>query len=288
MLMKNIKLFPVFTSIIALAMTFSLCSAQGYYKPDNATQEQVKFNWPQGKVMAVSLTFDDARLSQIDKGIPLLDRYGVKGTFYVSLRSVEKRLDGWKAAVRNGHDIGNHSLLHTCSVNLGSGGGGIENYSLSRMKMEIDSASRELKRILGIDAVSFGYPCGQTFVGRGLDTKSYVPLIAMMFETGRGWLDEAPNDPVNCDMAQLTGMKLDQLTFEQVKPLIESAKKSGKWLILEGHEMNESGTGLTTFLSTLDELCKYASDPANGIWIDNVHNIASYVRKERSKGLAAR
>jgi len=89
-------------------------------------------------------------------------------------------------------------------------------------------------------------------------------------------------------MAQLTGMKLDQLTFDQVRPLIESAKKSGKWLILAGHEMNDSGTGLTTFLSTLEEICKYASDPANGIWIDNVHNIASYVIRERAKMSAAK
>src|SRR5665648_1024565 len=138
--MKSINLMPTFLITLVFGMTVSVCSAQGYYKPDNTTQEKSKFTWPKGKVMAISLTFDDARLSQIDKGIPLLDRYGVKGTFYLSLRSVEKRLEGWEAAVKNGHDIGNHSLLHTCSVNLGSGGGGLENYTLSRMKMELDSA----------------------------------------------------------------------------------------------------------------------------------------------------
>jgi len=62
--------------------------------------------------MAISLSYDDARLSQIDKGIPILDKYNVKGTFYVSIGSMNKRLDGWKKAVANGHDIGNHSLTH--------------------------------------------------------------------------------------------------------------------------------------------------------------------------------
>jgi hypothetical protein len=28
-------------------------------------------------------------------------------------------------------------------------------------------------------------------------------------------------------------------------------------------------------------LCKYAADPANGIWIDNVHNIASFIKQKR-------
>ena len=39
--------------------------------------------WPEGKKTALSLTFDDARLSQVDQGLPLLDAYGVKATFYV-------------------------------------------------------------------------------------------------------------------------------------------------------------------------------------------------------------
>ena len=37
--------------------------------------------WLEGKTAALSLTFDDARLSQVDQGLPLLDAYGVKATF---------------------------------------------------------------------------------------------------------------------------------------------------------------------------------------------------------------
>ena len=48
-----------------------------------------------------------------------------------------------------------------------------------------------------------------------------------MFETGRGWLDEGPNDPAFCDMAQLTGMELDGKSFEQILKLIEAAKSKG-------------------------------------------------------------
>ncbi len=280
--MRNINLISIILTTMSLGLAGNVCSAQVYQTASTA-QESSKFSWPRGKVMAISLSFDDGRVSQVDNGIPLLDKYGVKGTFYVTPGSVEKNADAWKKAIKNGHDIGNHSLLHTCSVNLGSGDGGLENYSLTRMKMELDSATKALRILLGTETVSFAYPCGQTFIGRGIDVRSYVPLIAMLFESGRGWLGEAPNDPVNCDMAQLTGMKIDQLSFDQVKQLIESAKKTGKWLILAGHDIRESGTGLTTFLSTLDELCKYASDPANGIWIDNVHNIATYVKEKRGE-----
>lgn len=250
------------------------------YKPgiDNKT-----FKWPEGKKMALSLSFDDGRLSQPDKGIPLLDKYNVKATFYLVPSAIQQRLEGWKNAVRNGHDIGNHSLTHPCTGNFDwSRDNALENYSLAAIKKNLDSANRIIKRELGITPVSFAFPCGQKFVGRGKDTKSYVPVIATMFESGRGWLDEAPNEASYCDMSQLTGMELDGKSFDEVKKIIESAKASGKWLILAGHEMNEGGEQ-TSLLTTIEAVCKYALDPANEIWIDNVHNIATYVKQKRSE-----
>jgi hypothetical protein len=125
----------------------------------------------------------------------------------------------------------------------------------------------------------FAYPCGQTFVGRGKETKSYVPVVAGLFTVGRGWLDEAPNDPSYCDMAQITGMEMDGKDFEEVLPLIESAKKNGQWLVLAGHEMGNDGAQ-TTRLSMLEKLLQYAQDPANEIWIAPVGTVAGYILKK--------
>ena len=231
--------------------------------------------------MALSLTFDDARLSQIDKGIPILDKYNVKATFYVSPDNMEQRVEGWKKAVKNGHDIGNHSLVHPCSGNFTwARSRAIEDYTLQSMYAELDSASRIIENLLGVKPSSYAYPCGQTFIGKANETKSLVPLISSMFESGRTWMAEAPNDPVYCDMAQITGIELDGKSFEQIKVLIESAKENGSWLVLAGHEMGEGGEQ-TSLLNTIEAICKYASDPANEIWIDDVHSIAEYVRENR-------
>jgi peptidoglycan/xylan/chitin deacetylase (PgdA/CDA1 family) len=75
------------------------------------------FRWPDGKKAAVSLSFDDARLSQVDNGLALFKKEGVKVTFFVQPSGVEKRLAGWKQAVADGHEIGNHSLTHPCTGN---------------------------------------------------------------------------------------------------------------------------------------------------------------------------
>ena len=272
---KYLKAFLLITGII-----FIICPGYGqaYNNSSGAKQD---FTWPEGKKMALSLTFDDARLSQIDTGIPLIDKYGVKATFYVSPGSMMKRSDKWKMAVLNGHDIGNHSVYHPCSGNFTwSRNKALEEYTLQKMMTELDSASRLINEILGINPVSFAYPCGQTFVGRGINVQSYIPLVAFMFESGRGWLNEAPNDPAYCDLSQLNAAELDGKSFEQVLRLIETAKANGDWLILAGHEMNEEGFQ-TSQLKTIEAICKFATDPANAIWIDNVHNIASYIKQKR-------
>ena len=270
---------PGFTSLIIALLSANIVSGQAYDK--DSKQLTSEFKWPEGKKMALSLTFDDARLSQIDKGIPLLDSYGVKATFYVSPNNVVQRIDGWKKAVQTGHDIGNHSLIHPCTGNFPwSRSRALEDYSLLGMMGELDSASQWIKQFLGVDPASFAYPCGQKFTGKGVNTKSYIPVVASMFESGRGWLDEAANDPSYCDMAQLTGMELDGKSFDQILKHIETARNSGLWLVLAGHEMDKEGVQ-TSQLETLEAICKYASDPSNGIWITDVHTIAKYVREQR-------
>jgi hypothetical protein len=99
------------------------------------------------------------------------------------------------------------------------------------MRTERDSASRFINEVLGVNPVSFAYPCGQTFIGRGAGVQSYVPLIASMFQRGRGWLNEAPNNPYFCDLAQMNASELDGKSFEQILTLIETAKSNGHWLI---------------------------------------------------------
>jgi peptidoglycan/xylan/chitin deacetylase (PgdA/CDA1 family) len=245
-------------------------------------EKREDFHWPEGKRAAISLTFDDARQSQVTQGIPLLNKYGTKATFYVSISNLEGQLDAWKRAAMNGHEIGNHTLKHPCSGNFSfSHDKALEDYTLDKMRQELVEANNIIESRLGVRPVSFAYPCGQKFVGRGQNLKSYVPLVAKEFLTGRGWMDEWANDPAFCDMANLMAMELDGKDFEQVKQLIDRTLANGGWLIFCGHETAEAGRQ-TTYLSTLKALCEYAQDPANGIWLDTVQAVANHIRKQRT------
>jgi peptidoglycan/xylan/chitin deacetylase (PgdA/CDA1 family) len=242
-----------------------------------------KFPWPAGIKGAVSLTFDDARLSQVDRLIPILDKYGVKATFYVSPDKLKERLDGWKKAVRTGHEIGNHTMTHPCTGNYPAfRWNSLENMTLEGMAKEIDDATRAVVSMLGVKPRDFAYPCGQTFVGRGREVKSYVPLVAERFLSGRKWLNEDANDPAFCDLAQLLAFESDGKAIEALKALIDKAAAEGRWLILVGHEVGDGGYQ-TTLAAAVEELCRFAKDPKNGIWIDTVGSIAEYVLKARTK-----
>lgn len=239
------------------------------------------FAWPDGKKAAISLSFDDGRASQVTGGTALLDQFGVKATFYVVPGAVRKNLNGWRNAVAHGHEIGNHSLKHPCSGNFPwARANALEEYTLEQMHDELAQANKEILELLNVRCTEFAYPCGQTFIGRGKETKSYVPVIASTFSSGRLWLSEAPNDPAYCDFAQLTGVESDGKDFEELLPIIESAVKNGHWLILAGHEMNESGSQ-TTRLSMLKRLLEYVRDPVHGIWIAPVGTVRDYVEKKR-------
>ena len=248
-----------------------------------AQTKAAAFQWPEGKRVAVSLSFDDARFSQVEGGTDLLDKYGVKGTFYIVPETAKERLDGWKKAVASGHEIGNHSLVHPCTGNFAwSREKAIEDYTLARMRLELTECNKQIEQLLGVKAKSFAYPCGQTYVGRGAGTKSYVPVVAGIFASGRGWLDEGPNDPAFCDFAQLTGMEMDGKDFPAIRSILESARENGAWVILAGHEMGESGPQ-TTRLSMLAQLIEYAKDPANGVWLAPVGTVAEYVKAHRKE-----
>ena len=265
----------------AMLLAF-IAGLTGCYSSKSHQIASDKFHWPKAKRAAISLSFDDARLSQADRGLPILDTYGVKATFYVSLRSLQQRLPTWKKAVANGHEIGNHTLTHPCSGNFGfSRDRALENYTLKKMKRELNESNAAIEHLLGVTPGTFAYPCGQKFVGRGPTVKSYIPLVARKFIAGRGAYNEIANDPAFCDMAQVTGLELDGLDFKQVKKLIDVAAADGRWLIFFAHEIGEPARQTVT-PSTLEALCRYAQDPDNELWIDTVQAIGEYILKQRA------
>ena len=245
---------------------------------------KLSFAWPAGYRGAVSLTFDDSRPSQLDHGVPLFDRYGARATFYVVPRAVAQRQADWRRAAQTGHECAGHTISHPCSCNfsfMADQPFALERMTLEKMEAELVDSNAQIEQLVGVKPVSFAYPCGQKYVGRGEQLQSYVPLVARHYLTGRGWRDEYYNAPDRCDLAQLAGVEFDGADFPDLLPQLQEAAQTGNWLIFAGHDIGPEGRRQQTKTATLEAICKYCQDPANGLWLDTVGNIGAYVKKTR-------
>lgn len=240
------------------------------------------------KAAAFSLSFDDARPSQIESGVPALDQYGIKGTFYVydgENRRIENNLDDWRAAAAAGHEIGNHSLRHPCSGNFRWIGPerALENYTLDAIEDELIAANDLIFNLLGIKPVSYAYPCGLDFVGSGEQRRSYVPVVAKHFLTGRGYRNEYMNDPAVADLAFLGAFGVDQISIDEMIRLIERAIAEQAWIIFAAHEMpaSDADKGMTT--GNIARLCEWIQANADRLWCAPVGEVAERIQSARTE-----
>lgn len=262
-------------------LIFTICSF-------SLSAQEADFPWPDGKKAAISLSFDDARNSHPTVGKELFRELDLKATFYVVPAAVQLHLDGWKEIVADGHEIGNHTIAHPCTGNFPwSKDKALENYTMASMRQELLECNHQIHALLGVRPVSFAYTCGNTFVGRGRNLRSYVPLVDELFESGRGWLNEPANDPAFADMALLQGNEMDGKDFAEIKTRIDDAIANGSWLLLAGHEIGEGGNQ-TVRTEMLRELAAYLKSPDCELWVGTVAEVAAHVnqvRKDRAEKL---
>lgn len=242
------------------------------------------FAWPQGEKAAVSLTFDDGMRSQREIGVPLLNRYGVRGTFYVNPRDdYAEMLDGWRPAVEAGHEIGNHTVNHPCSKNFTFisefGRRALEDMNFDDIGWELAETNRRLTDVLGDrGAVSFAYPCYQPFVGRGATRQSYVPVVLEHCVAGRG-RGEQSNDPCYCDLGYVWSWPCERLTAATMIGIVEQAIAQNRWAILTFHGIHEGHLSVSE--GDLADLCAHLQRSSERVWCAPVAEVAQWVGEQQ-------
>jgi peptidoglycan/xylan/chitin deacetylase (PgdA/CDA1 family) len=235
---------------------------------------------------AISLTFDDGTPSHLEIVIPELDRRGMRGTFYLNPRGDEdeaspkswrKALEPWLPAARLGHEMGNHTLNHPCSLNINiDWAPNLLTMTLVEMEADLLEAQRRLSCMFPWQkATSFAYPCYETSLGRGLSRVSYIPLVARHFIAGRARGEQA-NDPAFCDLHSLSSMNVERQTSAFLIGLAELALAQGRWAILTFHGISEGHLPVSQpdFIEFIDHLARRREQ----LWIAPVAEIADYTQ----------
>jgi peptidoglycan-N-acetylglucosamine deacetylase len=241
--------------------------------------------WPEECEGAVSLTFDDGLPSQLRVAIPMMEEHGLRGTFYLSPRGQEWRteLQPWIPVAQAGHEIGNHSLSHSCSRGFADSpdARGLENLTLDDIEADVVEAERRLAELFPEPSPrSFCYPCWQSHVGEGLTRQSYVPVIAKHFIAARG-LGEVPNHPLTCDLHFLWSWDVSRLRGSQLVGLAEQCASRGRWGLFVFHGIHAGHLPVADV--DFRELCQHLQRHRRRIWTAPVAEVAGRVAGLRGR-----
>jgi hypothetical protein len=222
--------------------------------------------------------------------VPLLNAKGLHGTFYVNAGpEVEWTIqeDLWRPVARAGHELGNHAFRHPCSCNHTWIGKEhcLDNIGLEDLRnaLEVTDAALDTLAPAQVGSRSFAYPCYESWVGRGADRQTYVPIIAGMFVAGRAGMAMS-NDPRLVDLAYTRSFEMHGQKAAEVIDLIERGMRRGHWVVLTFHGIG--GDFIETEVEEFEGIVAYLAQEKDRIWAGTFYDVASYIRERQRDQVA--
>jgi hypothetical protein len=243
--------------------------------------------WPNNCKAAVSLTFDDGMDVHLDRVIPMLESYDLRGTFYVLPQRDDwrERLEQWKPAAEAGHEIGNHSVSHMCPAALWGRepkDTDLERMTLQQVEADILLAEERLNQVFPGVERSYCYPCYSMFVGAGAGHQSYVPVVAKHFPAARSTGEFGYNYPHVCDMHTLFSWRGEGATAAELIGKVEMAIARGTWDIFVFHALDKGPLGTNSY--HFDQFLSYLARRKDAVWVAPLIDVAKTVIKWRKEG----
>lgn len=242
------------------------------------------FEWPNGAKAAVNLAYDDALDSQLDNAIPTLNKYSLKGTFYLNVASptLTTRIDEWRAAAQKGHELGNHSIFHQCSKSSPgrdwvSADRDLDKVSVTQMQEQVKVTNAFLHAIDGKTERTYTPPCIDLNAGGS----NYVDGLKSEFVAFK-----AMGGGVTPDMNTLDPYRVgvdfpSEVTGAQLIAVVKDAAAKGTMANFTFHGVG--GDHMSVSKEAHEELVKYLADNKKIYWTENFVTIMKYVKEQQAK-----
>jgi peptidoglycan/xylan/chitin deacetylase (PgdA/CDA1 family) len=232
------------------------------------------------KKCAIVLTYDDALNVHLDNAIPLLDSLGLKGTFYLSafMPGCKNRLEHWKLAAKNGHELGNHTLFHPCIGNTPgrawvSAERDLSRYTLDRFVDEIRMTNVFLQALDGKTQRTFAYPCGDTLA----QNQSVITKITSDFASARGVKGEMLSIKYN-KLYNAGSYMINGESSAQLIALVKEAIRTNSALVFMFHGVGGEH-GLNVGLKEHRDLLKFLKANEKDIWTTTFIELTEFMKK---------
>lgn len=259
---------------------FTMIAMPSYALAASPEEDQVRLTpWYGGRAGAVSLRFDDNHESHLEKAIPIMNRFGIKGTFMVSpgRSSFTKHQERWlKKVPAMGHELGNHTMHHHGARNL------------TEARYEILEAARIIRESTGRPGrlLVFASGGGKNWGGNRWSNAdgSYlqIPRSLNMIDLYDG----------NHPYINVTG----DLSPGELIGYVDTAAKKGAYQAFTFHNIGiptfrdlvrraVRGTNLVYPENKFQEFIKMLNDRSDTVWIGTLGDILKYQAQYRSASL---
>lgn len=116
----------------------------------------------------VYLTFDDGPSANTDEILDILDRYGVKATFFVVGREGSQAEDALRRIVEEGHTLGMHSYTHDYDQIYES----VESFA-----EDFEKARDYLYEVTGVESTVYRFPGGSSNAVSHIDMREFAEYL---------------------------------------------------------------------------------------------------------------
>ena len=157
--------------VAAAAMAHAVCSRSSTLLAPSI------YRGPAGR-RAIAITFDDGPSESTPELLDVLDRFGVRATFFQCGMHVRRLPEVAYAVVSRGHEIGNHADTHQLLCF----------HSAKFIRQELERSQESIREATGVVPSLFRAPYGARWFGLR-EAQAEFGLLGVMWTTiGRDWM----------------------------------------------------------------------------------------------------
>jgi len=237
-----------------------------------------QYQWPNNASAAVSLSYDDSLNSQLDNAIPALDKYDLKGSFYLTLASstFKTRKQEWQNIAKDGHELGNHTINHACRGSLPNRSwvdpeNDLDNKQVAELVTEVVKANQILMQLDNQTIRTFTLPCTDTLAGGENYLKAITPLfIGIKSKVGR-----IPTTMKDVNIKNVAVISAENLSGKQLIALVKQAGNNNTMVNFTFHGIGGDYLSITS--QAHDKLLKFLANNKEQYWVDTFRNISLHM-----------
>ncbi len=241
--------------------------------------EAVARAWLDGGSSAVSLTYDGPDISHLETAVDTLERYELKGTFFVDPPPLLDQADRWQAVSNNGHEMGSHPFFSSADPR-----GNLWNWTLEMVEEELRQNKRLFYDLFPNQTdFSFAYPGDQTRCVRGTFDRSetsYREAVDRVFDVARSG-DPGVNNISSIDLRWLKSFDTEQMRGVDLISLVEQHALPGNWVVLR---FGPIGVGERAIDARAhQQLCAWLRDRSDSIAVGTIFRTGARLRYVQSR-----